>query len=282
MNNREGLSLICATRNRTVEVKRLMESLQAQTNKNFELIIVDQNDQPLLNHLIAAFATSFSIIHIRQHDSNNSKARNLGSVNATFNWLGFPDDDCWYPTNFIEKALTIIKHEYDGLFINWTDPGSQPEKIRFQFQQGLMSSEEAFTLASCICLFVKATTFKEAKGFNEKLGLGRTTLIKAGEEQDLTLRLVSAGFSIYKHPDIVVHHAMSEREWDDAFRDRIVSQGACDFLFTRRFKNSFAAYWLLLTWLAGVVYNVLRFRKRNYQWYFFKLRGALTAPRIYA
>jgi len=259
-----------------------MESLQAQTNKNFELIVVDQNEQPLIDSMIAEFATRIAITHIRQYDSNNSKARNLGSLSATYNWLGFPDDDCWYPNNFIEKALCAIKQEYDGLFINWTDPGSKPEKIRFQFQQGLMSNEEAFTLASCICLFVKATSFREVKGFNEKLGLGETTLIKAGEEQDLTLRLLDTGFSICKHPDIVVHHAMREREWDNEFKNRIVSQGACDFLFTQRFKSTITAYGLLLTWLAGVVYNILRFRKRNYQWYLLKLKGALTAPRIYA
>jgi glycosyltransferase involved in cell wall biosynthesis len=282
MNNSEGLALICATRNRTVEVRRLLESLQAQTNKNFELIVVDQNEQPLIDSMVAEFASSFSIIHLKQHDSNNSKARNLGSVNATYHWLGFPDDDCWYPNNFVEKVLLVINQKCDGLFINWTDPEHKPEKIRFQFQQGLMNSEEAFTLASCICLFVNATAFAKMKGFNEKLGLGETTLIKAGEEQDLTLRLLAAGFSIYKHPEIVVHHAMREREWDNVFKDRIVSQGACDFLFTKRFKSSFTAYWLLLTWSAGVFYNILRFRKRNYQWYLLKLKGGLTAPRIYA
>lgn len=282
MNSNEGLSLICATRNRTVEVRRLLESLQAQTDKNFELIIVDQNEQPLIDSLVEEFTSSIAITHIKQHDSNNSKARNLGSVNATYQWLGFPDDDCWYPNNFIEKALGATNQEYDGLFINWTDPEHKPEKIRFQFQSGLMSSEEAFILASCICLFVKATTFKEVKGFNEKLGLGETTLVKAGEEQDFTLRLLAAGFSIYKHPEIVVHHSMHERAWDNVFKNRIKSQGACDFLFTQKFKSSFAAYWLLLTWSAGVVYNVFRFRKRNYQWYLLKLEGGLTAPRIYA
>jgi glycosyltransferase involved in cell wall biosynthesis len=278
MNKREGLSLICATRDRQIELRRLMESLRAQTNSNFELILVDQNQSLSISELISEFNASISIIHLRQAESNNSKARNLGSAKANYTWLGFPDDDCWYPPDFVQNLLNQIRDEMDGVFINWTDPTHNPAKVRFQFEAGTMTTKDAFTLASCICLFLKKSTFMNARGFNERLGLGDNTVIKAGEEQELTLRLLQSNTFIHKYPHTVVHHLMVERLWDESFQSRIASQGACDFLFTRRFKSSRSAYRLLITWTAGIIYNLLRMRSKNRHWYWLKLKGALTAP----
>jgi glycosyltransferase involved in cell wall biosynthesis len=278
MIKREGLSLICATRDRQIELRRLLESLKAQTNSSFELILVDQNQKLSITDLISEFSPFISIVHLRQAESNNSKARNFGSTKADYTWLGFPDDDCWYPPDFVQNLLNQVRDEMDGVFINWTDPTSYPVKVRFQFEAGKMTINDAFTLASCICLFLKRSTFINSQGFNEKLGLGENTLIKAGEEQELTLRLLQANGYIHKIPNLVVHHLMIERQWDKAFENRIASQGACDFLFTNRFKGSWNAYGLLITWMAGIIYNLLRMRSKNRNWYWLKLRGALTAP----
>lgn len=278
MGEKTGLSLICATRNRTVEVARLFESLREQTSGNFELILVDQNEGQVLNDLVTRFNRYFTIIHLRQSEPNNSKARNFGTQYSNFNWIGFPDDDCWYPSDFIEKMNDAIEQGLDGVFINWKDPTSRPNKMRFQLVSGIMTIEEAFTLASAICLFLRKARFQEVGGFNEKLGLGVTTIIKAGEEQELTLRLLQSKAQIFKSTSIVVYHAMHEREWSAAFKDRISSQGACDFLFTRKYKTTFASYSLLMVWSLGLLYNLVRVRKRNFQWYWLKLRGALTAP----
>ncbi|MBN8577352.1 MAG: glycosyltransferase family 2 protein [Cytophagales bacterium] len=279
MNAEPGISLICATRNRTTELRRLMESLCQQSNKNFELILVDQNEN-LIEPLVAEFAEHLNLQHTKQTEANNSKARNLGATIARYTWLGFPDDDCWYPPDFIANLHKELKADRAGLFINWSDPLQQPTKTRFQFTEGAMSQEEAFALASCICLFVERTTFARVGGFNEKLGLGSDTLLKAGEEQELTLRVLQSGNTICKVPRLFVHHQMHERVWDKEFEKRIASQGACDYLFTKKFVGSIRATMLLGTWLAAVLYNLLRLKKQNRRWYWLKLKGALTAPNI--
>lgn len=278
MNSKKGLSLICATYNRTQEVRRLMESLKFQTNQDFELILIDQNGHHLIEALVNEFKGSMALQYYRQDELNSSKARNFGAKFAKYYWLGFPDDDCWYPNDFVEKFLNKTNNQFDGIFINWSDPASQPPKIRFEFQEGLMIKKEAFSLVSCICLFIKKSSFHEIGGFNENLGLGSTPVIKAGEEQELTLRFLQRNAHIYKYPLLKVHHALNEREWDDAFRDRIISQGACDFLFAKKFNSPVFAYGLVLKWLAGIAYNTLRARKQNICWYYLKLKGAFSAP----
>lgn len=272
-----GLSLICATKNRHEELRRLLVSLQAQTSKQFELIIVDQNESELILDLVEEFRSNINIIHIRYSFSSNTKARNEGARHASCGWLGFPDDDCWYPAETIAKLnQQIAKGEIEGVFINWSDPLPITPKKMFSFEPGAMKLEETFTLASCICIFFKAETFHQVNGFNEKMGLGIDTIVKAGEEQDLMLKIISAGGRIYKDPTTLVCHPMNERAVDEGFRNRIKSQGACDIYFTRKYKSRFEALKLQGYWVAGIFYNLLRGRKKNRQWYFYKLSGAIT------
>lgn len=281
MINSLGISLVCATYGRTEELKRLLESLKLQTDSRFELILVDQNENPILDELVRKYRTSFTLVHLRQSEANNSTARNRGVSVARYDWIGFPDDDCWYPPDFIARLLGQELTDNDGLFINWMDPTNQPPSIRFHFLPGILNVHQAFSLISCICLFLKRTTFLQIGGFNEKLGLGTTTLLKAGEEQELTLRYLEKNKKILKQPTIFVYHEMRAPIWNTAFEKRILSQGAIDFQFTKRFLSHAQAYRLLVSWMAGILYNIVRARRRNYLWYWLKLKGALTAPHLW-
>ena len=56
-------SLILATVDRTGEVERLLDSLDSQTHREFELIVVDQNKDERLVPLLRAYRERFSILH---------------------------------------------------------------------------------------------------------------------------------------------------------------------------------------------------------------------------
>ncbi len=271
-----GVSLICATKNRHAELRRLFTSLQVQTSQQFELIIVDQNESPLIVDLVQEFRNHITIKHLRFSFASNTKARNEGVRHASFSWVGFPDDDCWYPEDAIAKLLDRIKRENsDAIFINWSDPVSAVSKTMFSFDRGIMKLDEAFVLASCICIFFNTETFRSAKGFNEKMGLGSDTLVKAGEEQDLMLNVISKGGKIYKDPTITVYHPINQRPWDESFRERIKSQGACDIYFTRKYKGWVQALKLQLFWCGATLFNLIRGSKKNAEWYFYKVLGSI-------
>jgi len=272
----DGLSLICATNNRDKELHRLLQSLAQQTNKNFEIIIVDQNQSDLATNVIGQFSDLLKIVHVPSVISSNTKARNLGVKYANYPWLAFPDDDCWYPPDLIEDLLKKMKEiNADAFFINWTDPEQSGMPKVFSFTSGKMELIEAFTLASCICLFFKKNAFVEVNGFNEKLGLGTDTIIKAGEEQDLMLRLLKRGKEIYKLDNLTVFHRIGAPAWSGAFKKRVIGQGACDIYFKRKYIGWGNAFALLIQWTAGVVFNLLRFNKKNARWYYYKLVGGL-------
>lgn len=75
------------TVDRTTELDRLFAAFAAQTFH--EVIVVDQNtdDRP----------------------ANLSSARNVGIGGAEGEWIGFPDDDCWYGELLPEKTQAALR-----------------------------------------------------------------------------------------------------------------------------------------------------------------------------
>ena len=274
-----SLSLICATKGRYEEVARLITSLEQQSSDNFELIIIDQNGNDLLSPLLSV-KRKFPVAHIKIGRSGNTYARNFGLRTAKGDWVAFPDDDCWYPPSLVENVLKHIAQakSADGFFVNWSDPNTGAKM--FSFTEGQMSIEESFTLASCICLFFKTDSIREMHGFNESLGIGDSTLVKAGEEQDLMLRMISRSRKVYKLPQLEVYHKIGARRWDDAFLERIRGQGACDYYFTREYIGSGAALQLRLKWVMAYLYNVVRGNSKNATWYLMKLKGVRLSSKI--
>ena len=75
-------SLIVPTLNRRDEVERLLMSLDAQTCRDFEVILVDQNADDLLGDLCRKFAARLPLQHIRKE----SRARHPRAITG----LGSP------------------------------------------------------------------------------------------------------------------------------------------------------------------------------------------------
>lgn len=271
-----SISFICATKGRYDELEILLASLQSQTSSNFELILVDQNEDDLVWPLQKKFSDHFAIKHLHLEVASNTKARNIGAKNASGDWIGFPDDDCWMPPDFVKNIEAASKSSIDGFFINWTDPTKSPPVKVFKFNEGNLLLQDAFELVSCICIYFRRNRFMEIGGFNEKLGLGIDTIIKAGEEQDLLLRMVSKQMLIKKIPQISIYHKTNQRDWNDFFVQRIISQGACDVYFTMRYLGKLRLFRLIARWIGGIAYNALLLRKKNFLWYFYKLYGGLV------
>ncbi|MFY7866993.1 glycosyltransferase family 2 protein [Roseateles sp.] len=212
--NKPIFSLILATYGRVDEIGRLLDSLQAQTCQDFELIVVDQNpDERVLPFVQRAQAVGWSVQHLRLDRPNLSAARNAGMAVARGEWLAFPDDDCWYePDTLAEvKAAALTRAgALDGLVINWveqthkTDP-AQDSPLRLAAWRAFRGSD-----ASSITLFIRAAVARDAGGFDERFGVGQW--FGAGEETDFLLTLLARCARIERQPAARVHHAFGPRK----------------------------------------------------------------------
>ncbi len=197
-------SLILATVGRTVELNRLFDTLAAQTFHDFEVIVVDQNrDDRLLPVLHRARYLGLVVRHLRHSPPNLALARNAGIAAADGHWLGFPDDDCWYEPQTLERVLARAKRadHPQGVITRWVeqDPAQPPGTLSWH-----RSSRFRDLPVSSITLFFRRELLGRIGGFDGRLGVGQW--FGAGEETDLVLRALRAGALLAYDPHALVHH----------------------------------------------------------------------------
>jgi glycosyltransferase involved in cell wall biosynthesis len=273
---RIGLSLICPTKGRYHELNRLLNSLELQRDKKFELIIVDQNCNNLIDDLVERYKDKILISHLKIPARSVSSARNAALKKAKGEWLGFPDDDCWMPEDFVGQVLKRLECiNADGIFVNWSDPTLSIPVSMFEFSDGWMTVQDGFHLVSSICIYLRRISVEVVSGFNECLGLGEKTIVKAGEDQDLILRMLHQNMRIYKDSSISIFHPIGKREWNTNFHIRIIGQGACDLYFHWKYLGFFNSIKLTINWFFRMTFNLIRLNRRNFLWYYYKLYGAM-------
>lgn len=201
-------SLIMATIGRKDEVRAFMKSLQQQSYRNFELIIVDQNEADLLCPVVEVYKKYFTIKYIRYSKRGLSIARNRGLQEATGDVVCFPDDDCLYSSDVLLNCCRFFREntQVDAISIAWHDSLSGNRIKNFGKNEGRINRLNLWTQVSSITLFIKHHVFQSVKGFDENLGVGPYSKWKGAEDKDLPIRLLSAGFSMYYVPHIVVYH----------------------------------------------------------------------------
>src|SRR5271166_4981282 len=120
------LSLVVATVKRVRELERLLSSLDTQTHRDFEVIIVDQNADDRLVPVIQQHK-GLDIVHLRERPGL-SRARNTGLGVARGDLICFPDDDCWYPSDLLASVFNWFKNhlEFGGLFACLRDADGWP------------------------------------------------------------------------------------------------------------------------------------------------------------
>lgn len=209
-------SLILATVGRSDDVGRLIRSLSAQTDRRFELIVVDQNvDDRLAPFIDEGKVAGIELLHLRLDRPSLSGARNLGLAHASGEIVAFPDDDCWYEADVVATVLAAFSRErsLDGVIGCWVEQAvAHPAKPH----TGMLSGEAWRRFrggdASSISLFLKRDLLTRLGGFDENFGVGRW--FGAAEETDFILRALSAGAYLAHCPSVRVHHHFSVESTD--------------------------------------------------------------------
>jgi glycosyltransferase involved in cell wall biosynthesis len=200
-------SLITCTTGRREELRRLLDSLVAQDVQEFELVVVDQGPAGCLDRLIDEFKCCFSIQHLRS-TPGLSRSRNLGIRHARGEFLGFPDDDCWYPTDVVAR-VTVRRREnptLDLMLGKTVDEKGSDSLGSFRRKSGAVSKWNVWTSGNSSSIFVRRQLAIDAGGFDETLGVGANTRFQSGEETDFILRILAAGTPAYYDSELKIHH----------------------------------------------------------------------------
>jgi glycosyltransferase involved in cell wall biosynthesis len=218
--------LILATLGRRDELIDFLESIKEQTYKNFELIIIDQNDLNLIDDIIEKYSFFYTIHHIKIKEKGLSLARNVGIkyLNSILKdnqtqeiILAFPDDDCEYPKTLLEdvvKSFEALGNKYHIL------TGISIDKKRLKVSSGRFEKRSCeIDCNNFLRNAISFTIFIRHRGnvellFDENLGLGSS--FGSAEESDYFYRLLKLGFKAYYYPEkIKVYHPQKRNNFKD-------------------------------------------------------------------
>ena len=267
-------SLIVATVERSHQLTRLLGSLKEQSYKNFEVLIVDQNPPGFLTEVVAPYLACFPIQHLRSK-LGLSRARNVGLSHITGQVVGFPDDDCWYPPDALERIAELLtKHpEWDGLTGRPADPENPDGFPWYHRTSGAVDLMDLWRRSISITIFLRRDAAQAVGGFDENLGLGTPTGMLASEESEYLIRFLKHGLTLHYCADVVLNHpALSSHEPRIA---RAFGEGRAFGYVLRKYK--YPLRFVIWTWmraLGGAVQSLLvgNGPRAHYYWNLFQGR----------
>lgn len=199
-------SLIMATLGRINEVKLFMDSLNDQDYKNFELIIVDQNEENILNDLIDYYKEKFHIKHVRIKEKGLSLARNIGLKYVTGDIIAFPDDDCLYSKGILSFINNFFSNNDKISFLTFKlkdKETGEESNLKWYNKDVEITNKNIFRTVISPSIFIK---FKDINDvfFDENLGVGRR--FGSGEESDMALELLHRGYKGMYLTKFIIYH----------------------------------------------------------------------------
>ena len=199
-------SIIVPVYNRPEEVADLLQSLEAQTDKGFEIILVE--DGSTIPALPEGYdASPLRLKYYKKSNEGRSIARNYGIEHADGDFFIFVDSDCILPPDYIAKLRRSMEE-------NPTDCFGGPDAAHDSFTDTQKAINYAMTA------FLTTGGIRGGKVSMEKftprtfnMGFARKVYEKVGgfremfsEDIDMSTRIRLAGFSIMLYPDVAVFH----------------------------------------------------------------------------
>ena len=199
-------SIIIPVFNRPSELDELLESLVKQTEKRFEVIVVDDGSQEASDEVVAAYKDKLSVQYFYKENSGPGSARNYGCKKSTADFFVFFDSDCVIPPNYIES----LKFEY-----NTIEAFGGPDKAHPSFtpiQKAISYSMTSIFTTGGIRGHKKSVEKFHPRSFNmgytrEVFELtGGFSKLRFGEDIDLSIRIFEHGFKTKLIPECFVYH----------------------------------------------------------------------------
>jgi len=183
--------LVVATVDRVGELGRLLDSLDRQTHRDFRVLVVDQNEDDRLDGVVARHRS----MHVERLRGPRglSRARNETLPRLEGDVIAFPDDDCIYPDDLLERIAGRLGPDLDGL------TGREPW---WSAEAAVLTTDNLWNRAISFTIFLRREVVERVGSFDERLGLPSSS----GEEIDYVIRALQTGARIEYDPTLVVEH----------------------------------------------------------------------------
>lgn len=201
-------SIIIPVYNRPQEISSLLQSLQDQTVKNFEVIVVEDGSQQDCLEVVHQFYSTLNLHYFSKENSGPGLSRNFGAEKSHGDYLIFFDSDCVVPPGYLATVREKLESNYSDAFggPDRADASFTPVQKAINYSmtsffttggiRGRKNSMEKFHPRSFNMGFSRAV-FEKTGGFST---------MRFGEDVDLSIRIFEAGFKVQLIEEAFVYH----------------------------------------------------------------------------
>lgn len=191
-------------------IKRLFNSLENQTYKNFEVIVVSKSNHHIISSILKQFTFEFE--HIHANCKETSKARNIGLKFVKGNIINFIDDECWFKDESLETVKMYMEnYETDIATFRDYDPilKEYPRKFPINSIKGLKRKD--ILNLYYYNVFINTSKIKKFNiGFDERFGEG--SKYDLGEDIIYLMDLYNLGYrNLCFFPETIIYKTISKK-----------------------------------------------------------------------
>lgn len=254
------ISIIIAIFNRKDELFELLNSLSHQTDKDFEVIIVDDGSKIALLPTVELFEEQLDIKFFRKDNSGPGLSRNYGAKRAKNDWLVFADSDVIVETDYIKNIKRNLTENPSDAF-----GGADKAHKGFNLMQKAISYSmtSVFTTGGIRGKKSAVTKFQPRSfnmGVNKEIFLkvGGFSKMRIGEDPDLSMTLWENGYTTMFYDNIGVYH---KRRTDFGKFSKQVYQFGCarPILNQRHPKYNKLTFWFPSVFLLGYLVGIIHY-----------------------
>lgn len=254
------ISIVVAIFNRKDELFELLNSLIAQTDKDFEVIIVDDGSFVDLLPTVETFKEMLNIQYFKKPNSGPGLSRNYGANRAKNDWLVFVDSDVIVEKDYIENIKKNLETTDCAAF-----GGADKAHKGFNLLQKAISYSmtSVFTTGG-VRGSKKAVTRFQPRSFNMGvnkeifLKIGGFSEMRIGEDPDLSMTIWENGYQTAFFDDIGVYH---KRRTDlGKFSKQVYQFGCARPILNQRHPDYVKpTFWFPTLFLLGYVAGILEY-----------------------
>jgi GT2 family glycosyltransferase len=200
-------SIVIPVYNRPDEVAELLESLTKQTDKGFEVLVIEDGSSVPCEEVCKQYADRLDLHYYFKPNSGRSETRNYGIARATGDWFIIYDSDVIVPPHYIATVRAeLAKNPVDC----YGGPDAADESFS-DVQKAINYSMTSVMTTGGIRGATKNKKKFSPRSFN--MGISRKCFETVGgyknmigEDIDLSIRIQQAGFKTTLIPEAYVYH----------------------------------------------------------------------------
>lgn len=268
------MDVVICTYNNAMLLDRTLASIaqqQVSACHTWSVLVVDNNCTDSTADLVNQYIQMQTIPGLRrvvESKQGLTQARLCGLRHTTSDWIAFIDDDCLLAETWVEQAIQFAAaHSQCGAFggkvlLEWEQP---PSPLLLKHQRAFAASDRGESVQKLsrqqfhlpgAGLVVQRAALLDSGWLDQPFLNGREgTKLTAGEDSEIVLRILNAGYEVWYTPNCRLHHFIPTKRISESYLAKMTYGFgmAAPYIASLRWNQS---YWI---WLIICVLRTLKY-----------------------